>query len=367
MSSTYFTSMFATLPTDINQLHNIQNTWIPFIYKYPTDLNKLVEYLSDPKCVYDKIKTSPIYVSGTDVSDDIHTTLNKITSAPTMHFRQVLLQLSHNPNEQKVQQYMSIMNNWINKSFYPNIDLNNSKTTTEIFSSSGNLLEFFNCMIVIGFTFKEMSSLLSIVDQNNIISWISKLYSYLENIPQLYKYGNNIAVTGYIARIIFAIILNKPLLPYSQWLNNFVETNVTIDGFMKTESRENMTIAYHERCMIMFMLCQCLLFQSGNPVVSISNQNKLYNVLSNLKKVESTSDINAPSFFHTKTKWTGTMRPANTLAEKQIEQMMNYCYKNADINTLINTTWSWSSMTFGVLIDLLLSINKNKGITTISL
>lgn len=343
----YYPSDFNNLPTTIPELTFIA-TCAPMKYIYSKDFPLLVSYLCDPKCILNNINCSGIYIPGQNVSNEYLTLQNRISKTPTMTFRQVLLQLSSNPNATKAKQYEQIMKNWAFKTLYTDPE-------KKVSISDINVLELYSCICVVANSFIQIKSYLSSY-KDTIIQWIKSLLDLIESFECPYQ--NNIMLTGYMAKIMCSIILEKPLIRYSHELNEFAFKNTTKDGFLLSESRENATIVYHNRYLIMFLQAQCYLFQAGYQIANTINRDLIIKVINNMEKYAGTTNIMRPSFFHTHSGWKDYMTPVTQGDINTLRQMVNFLYNTNDLKGLVDTKWFWSSMTFGDLSVILKSINQ---------
>jgi len=348
---TYYPSYYSQLPQSFADLDYILKNCPPTCYKYGTDFDKLVAYLCNPQSAYNLIFMAPTYIAGTNLSNDTIKAKLNVSLGPTKTFRQVLLALADNPNSTKAAQYEAIMQNWINRTLYT--DPANNVPYDKILH-----IEFFNCVCVVALSYIQIKNFIQ--NKDVIEQWIEKLLYILNNCGY-FQYMNNISMTGQIARIACAYILGKPLSIYSQYYNDFMNMHCTSDGFLSSESRENATIIYHNRFLIMFLIGQCLLYQSNTPVLSKPNQALLKKVLDNLKPCIGTSPISPPSFFHQKTQWKQDMSPISQSDFDTLMQMYEYVYGTHTTSTLKNTKWFWSSLTFGDLSKILNKISLNPG------
>lgn len=275
-------------------------------------------------------------------------TRNRITRSPTLHFRQTLLQLSRSPNATKAAQYEQIISNWANKTLYTDP----SDKVTDI-----DHLELYNCVCAIAHSYLCIQSFLQ--NKAKVIVWINDLLTVIEKYDCPYK--NNILISGYLAKIMCAYILGRNLDTYAYELNEFLAKNVSFAGFVLCESRENATITYHTRFMIMFLLTQCFLYQAGSQVICPWNQKLLQKVLERLSAVIGTSDIPPGSFYHDFTKWNGNMTCISKADYDRIQAMFGYTFGNHDITQLPakDVRWWWSALTLGDIELILKAMNSS--------
>ena len=158
---------------------------------------------------------------------------------------------------------------------------------------------------------------------------------------------------------------NKLTTDYNMFYENFVQTYVTTSGFAKSElTRQNMTISYHVRFMIMFMIGQCLLYVLGQPIISKASQTCLYTLMNNVRPFTSNiypmpNGVPPTTIFNVNANpsWTTSMQSVHLVDVQAIDQMMEYVYGDHDVTKIANTS-VWSSYIFGNLQDLLVSLKN---------
>jgi len=197
-----------------------------------------------------------------------------------------------------------------------------------------------------------------IVNKKKIIDWIAKLYEIVMFLKKEY-YPDNKGMTACMAKIMCCIILKKPLQYHASYMSYFLSRNITSDGFILCEKRQNMTIEYNYRFLVMFLQAQAYLYQAGSQVITKEYQKLVKKVIDNLAKYTK-SPVKPPTIFHKYAEWTSDMSAVNLGDIAELNQMYNYIYMNHDISKLVDTKYMASSMVFGDLGKVLKGISGKK-------
>jgi hypothetical protein len=331
-------------------------------YNYTRDFPAIVAYLCDGRCASNRIRVSSIYTPGTAVHSEYTFARNRVTRCPTMTLRQTLLQLSWNPTQAKARQYEAIVRNWAFKTLLTDPTADDAPRQRQPLTDE--VLEFYNCVCVVAMSFLQIRAFLAPDAAALMMRWIAALDGVVD--PGACRFQNNIAVTGYVAKIACAVVLGAPaaeLDALRRALDDFVGRTVTADGFVRSEDRQNATIVYHGRFALMVLMALCLLSAGATGRPSSPNrlrtQTRMRSVLDRLGSVVGTADVPPPSFFHARTrapKWTAPMRPIAESELAALTQMFDYAFVDRDAAKLRDTKWFWSSLTFGDLGKVLLAV-----------
>lgn len=348
----YYPSEYDNLPENIDDLQYIADNCPPMCYDMKKDLDKCVTYLCDPRCLTDATHFQQLYISGTNYSSDYNHLMVDISQSYTKTLRQTLLQLADNPTTANAKKYEAIMENWIDKSLYTSP----TAVLVDNIDYRRTMFELSNCVVAITNSFIQLDD--RIINKHKILNWIAKLYDVVMFLKKEY-YPDNKGMTACMAKIMCRIILKKPLQDLSSYLSYFLSRTITSDGFILCEERQNMTIQYNYRFLVMFLQAQAYLYQAGAQVITKDYQTLVKKVIDNLAKYTK-SPVKSPTIFHKYAQWTYDMSGVSTADIAELNQMYNYIYVNHDITKLVDTKYMASSMTFGDLAKVLKAISTKK-------
>ena len=339
----YYPDEYDRLPTDPAALAYIAANCPPMSFHPDKDLDRAVAYLCEPRCLQNGAHFEHLYVAGTDTKTTQTQTMVEISQSPTRTFRETLVRLADAPTPAKAAQYASILRNWANRSLYTGQD---AALMVDTLDYRRTQLELNACICVITMSFMQIRALLDAPTTTLALGWIAKLYDVACFLKREY-YPDNKGMQAALAKIACCIALRRPgdLRDLAAYHALFLARNLTAQGFLICEVRRNMTIEYHYRFLVMFLLGQVLLRAAGAQVVAPGLQATLAKAIANVSAYADVKSVLAPTPFHAFASWTGAMSSVSERAVAGVRQMHAFAYADPDPAKLVDAVYDTSSFT----------------------
>ena len=319
------------------------DTYAPMIYSGTSgrDNDALTAYLSDPRSTQsvfppDMSRTTK---PGTNDETGYLVTLKRITLAPSLRFRELMLQLSVRPDSADAAARVSaIVPVWARGSSHnppsrmPNLDL-------------------LMCTVaIIGIMFARLPAMQSA----DVRDWLRGMLASYEADRNLH--GNNIYVSNLVCSCQARLALGMPTDLIAQFAIDWANKKTNADGWLG-ESRQQSTIYYTMRGALVLLYGQCLMRKLGHPQLSRDAQ---VNVAKTIDQLEAMLPrgrmVNPPTMFHERSGYNGGMNNISDGNIRGLRQMYAYAFQGANVDSLNDTSFTKGSFTYGDLRTILKAI-----------